>query len=57
MHRKTPRTQVHAEQTVYILLGSGRYLPLPFCSLPEYCPNFFDMRQIPLESFILIRYT
>lgn len=39
--QKTPRTQVHAEQTVYILLGSGRYLPLPFLLPGGILPQFF----------------
>ena len=43
MHRKTPRTQVHAEQTVYILLGSGRYLPLPFLLPVVIAVNMIDI--------------
>ena len=33
--------KVHAEQTVYILLGSGRYLPLPFLLPAGILPQFF----------------
>ena len=51
--QKNSEGQVHAEQTVYILLGSGRYLPLPFSPCRNIAPIFLICVKFPLNHSYL----